>query len=176
MKIAHFLPVLLAAFPLSSLAENPGGNYGPSTGMKEFTIVGTGSNDNDFDHGTWGLAASYGWYASDNLEWVIRQSINYSDLPGDNAASASTRIGADYHFNMGKLRPFIGANIGAIYGDAVNNTGIAGPEIGVKYYVKPETFLYAQMEYQFFFDSADDVNDNFDDGAFAHSVGIGFNF
>jgi hypothetical protein len=176
MKIAHLLPVLLTAFPFSTSAETQNGHYGPSAGMKEFTIAGTGSNDNDFDHGAWGLTASYGWFATDNLEWVIRQSFSYADLAGDNAGSGSTRIGADYHFNMGKLRPFIGANIGAIYGDAVNNTGIAGPELGLKYYVKPETFLYVQTEYQFFFDSADDVDENFDDGAYAHSVGVGFNF
>lgn len=176
MKVAYLVPVMLAAFPLSTLADSQSGNYGPSAGMKEFTLAGTGSNDKEFDQGSWGLAASYGWFASDNLEWVIRQSLNYSDLPGDNAGFGSTRVGLDYHFNMGKLRPFIGANIGAIYGDAVNNTGIAGPEVGLKYYVKPETFLYVQTEYQFFFDSADEVNDNFDDGAFAHSVGVGFNF
>ena len=176
MKIAYLVPAVLAALPLSAFAESSSDNFGPSAGSREFTLAGTGSNDKDFDHGSWGLAASYGWFTNKNWEWVIRQSVTYSDLPGDNASSGSTRLGADYHFDLGKWRPFIGANIGAIYGDAVNNTGIAGPELGVKYYVKPETFVFLQTEYQFFFDSADEVDDNFDDGAFAHSVGVGFNF
>lgn len=176
MKITYLTTIMLAALPLTAFSETDSGTYGPSAGDREVTVAGTGSNDNDFDHGSWGLSASYGWYATENWEWVIRQSLSYSDLPGDNAGSGSTRIGADYHFNMGNLRPFIGANIGAIYGDAVDNTGIAGPELGVKYYVKPETFVYLQTEYQFFFDSANEVDDNFDDGAFAHSVGVGFNF
>lgn len=176
MKIIHLVPVVLAALPLSIVAETRSDNFGPSAGSREFTLAGTGSNDKDFDHGSWGLGASLGWYTSENLEWVVRQSITYADLPGDNATSASTRVGVDYHFNLGNWRPFVGVNIGAIYGDAVDNTGIAGPELGVKYYVKPETFVYLQTEYQFFFESTDDLNDNFDDGAFAHSVGIGFNF
>lgn len=50
------------------------------------------------------------------------------------------------------------------------------PELGVKYYVKPDTFLYLQTEYQFFFEDADVIDDNFEDGAFVHMAGVGFNF
>ena len=36
--------------------------------------------------------------------------------------------------------------------------------------------LLLQTEYQYFFDNSDDVADNFDDGAFVHTVGLGFTF
>lgn len=174
MKNAYVLACALAALPLAVSAQT--GTYGPTAGAREFTLAGSGTNDKDFDHGSWGLSASYGQFITENWEWVVRQSLNYADTAADDDWILATRVGVDYHFNVGNWRPFIGANIGYIYGDGVDNTGIAGPELGVKYYVKPETFIYLQTEYQFFFESADDVNDNFDDGAFAHTVGIGFNF
>ncbi|MFA7386339.1 MAG: hypothetical protein WCZ87_01620 [Thiohalobacteraceae bacterium] len=174
MKNAHLLAVALAALPLAVSAQN--GTYGPTAGAREFTLAGSGTNDKDFDHGSWGLSASYGQYMTENLQWVLRQSVNYADTADHDDWVLATRAGLDYHFDLGNWRPFIGANIGYIYGDGVDNTGIAGPELGVKYYVKPETFLYLQTEYQFFFESADDINDNFDDGAFAHTVGVGLNF
>lgn len=176
MKTTNLAAAILLAIPVTAMSQTGAGTYGPSAGMQEFTMAGTGSNDNDFDHGSWGLAASYGKFIDDNLQWVIRQSVNYADTPGDNSGSASTRIGLDYNFDFGNWRPFIGINVGAVYGDAVENTGIAGPELGIKYYVKPETFIYAQTEYQFFFEDSDEIDDNFDDGAYAHSFGVGFNF
>lgn len=167
----------LSAVILSpAVADQHTMDYGPKAGSKEFTLAGTGASDKDFDTSTIGLAGSYGWYISDNLSWSIRQSLNYADVPGDNTWLGSTRLGVDYHFGQNRWRPFVGAHIGMTYGDDVDTTGIAGPEVGLKYYVKPETFLYAQAEYQFFFDSSDDVEDNFDDGSFVHTVGVGFNF
>jgi len=145
-------------------------------GGNEITIAGTGASDKNLDNSTWGLAGSYGWFVNNNWEVLLRQSVNFSDLPGDNSWSGSTRLGADYHWNLGKWRPFVGLNIGGIYGDGVNDSGIMGPDIGVKYYVKPDTFVFLQTEYQYFFDDSDDVTDNFSEGAFAHSVGVGFSF
>ena len=75
---------------------------------------------------------------------------------------------------MDRWQPFVGANIGYVYGDGVNDTGEAAPEAGVKYFVNSTTFIYGQIEYQFFFDSSDDVDDAFDDGQFVYSLGIGF--
>jgi hypothetical protein len=175
MKILHLVPIVLTALPLAAFSQSNTEGFGPSAGDREVTIAGTGSNDKNFDHGSWGLSASYGWFTSENWAWVLRQSFNYADLPGDNVWWGSTRIGGDYHFGTGRLRPFIGANIGMIYGD-VDDTGIVSPELGIKYYVKPETFVYLQTEYQFFFDDMDEIDDNFDDGAFVHAVGVGFNF
>lgn len=174
MKKINLVVTALLLSPLSAYTQP--GDYGPSAGAQELTLSGTGTNDDGFNNGSWGIAASYGKYLDDNLQWVLRQSVNYADTPGDNSGSASTRLGIDYNFDLGNWRPFVGINIGYIYGDAVENTGIASPEIGVKYYVKPETFLFVQTEYQYFFDDTDGLTDNFDNGAYAHSLGVGFNF
>ena len=168
----------LSAAVLSALMATPAfaADYGPVAGSREFTLAGTGASDNDLENNTIGLSGSYGWYLSPNTSFNLRQSWSYADVPGDNPWLASTRVGMDYHFGQARLRPFIGLNIGLVYGDDVDTTGIAGPELGLKYYAKPETFIYAQTEYQFFFEDTDDVDSNFDDGSFVHSVGIGFHF
>ena len=42
--------------------------------------------------------------------------------------------------------------------------------------MNPTTFLMGMAEYQVFFESSDDINNNFDDAAFVYTVGMGFNF
>jgi hypothetical protein len=152
--------------------------FGPRAGSQEVTLSGTGSNDRRFDNGNFGVTGSYGYFFTDGLEAGVRQSINWASVENaDDSFNGSTRLAVDYHFNAGgRLRPFIGANIGAIYGDGVADTGIIGPEIGLKYFVNSTTFVLLQTEYQYFFDNSDDVADNFDDGAFVHTVGLGFTF
>ena len=70
-------------------------------------------------------------------------------------------------------QPFIGAQLGYIYGDNTSDTWVAGPEAGVKYFINSTTFVVGAVEYQFFFDDSDDASDNFDDGQFIYSLGLG---
>lgn len=165
---------IFSLFSLSAVAQD--GQWQRNVGDREVTLAGTGASDKDFDHGNVGLAVSYGQYFTDRWLIGIRQGFNFADNPGDNTWNGSTRLSADYHFGEGQLKAFLGGRIGAVYGDDVNDTGIAGPAFGLKYYVKPETFLYAEAEYQFFFEDSDEIDDNFDDGSFVHSFGVGFNF
>lgn len=171
---ALVLIATMSALPVGAVMAE---QIGPRAGDNEFTLAGTGSNDKDFDNGSFGLSGSWGQYLTDTWSWSIRQGFNMSSVAGDETWNGSTRIGADYNFMPGeRLRPFIGANIGAIYGDNVNDTGIAGPEFGLKYYVKPQTFVFLQSEYQFQFEDANDIDSEFDDGSWAHTVGFGINY
>ena len=174
-KFIILMSALTALPTASALAQPP---VGPQAGDREITLSGTGSNDKGFDNGSFGISASYGQYITDTWEWAIRQGFNWSQIEdADDQWNGSTRVALDYNFMPGnRLRPFVGANIGAIYGDGVNETGIAGPEFGLKYYVKPETFVYLQTEYQFQFDDADEFDDRWDDGSWAHTIGFGVNF
>ncbi len=88
----------------------------------------------------------------------------------------STRVFYDYHFGTGKARPFIGASIGGVYGDRVDETFMAGPEVGFNYWVQDKTFITAMAEYQFLFKSGSDAQDRYDDGVFLYSIGVGFNY
>lgn len=176
LVIAALLVALTPAIAFAQDARQYRG--GAKAGDSEITLSGTGSNNNDFDTGNFGVSGSYGYYITDAFEVALRQSINWSGADNtDDTWSGSTRIAADYHFNTSsRFRPFIGANIGYIYGDNINNTGTIGPEIGFKYFVNDTTFILVQTEYQWFFDDSDDVTDSFDDGAFQHTVGLGFVF
>ncbi|OXY82472.1 OmpA family protein [Oceanimonas doudoroffii] len=179
------LAILLGAtlLPAYAMAHAHMGGHsaiGPSEGDREFSLSGTGSSSKDFDNSSFGISGDYGWYLSDRTLAGIRQSISYADVEGEDIGddfwNGSTRLFADYHFGHNAARPFVGASLGGIYGDGVKDTGIAGLEAGLKYYLLPTTFIQARAEYQFLFDSGDSAEDNFDDGAWAYTFGMGLNF
>ena len=159
-------PVALARAP------HDGQRHGPSTGDWEYMLGGSGSNDDDFDVGSGGLAASVGYFFDDSNELGVRQSVGFSDF-GDSAYNASTRVFFDHHFNGFQVVPLIGVNLGMVYGDTVEETFAAAPEVGVKWHVTDTAFVFGLAEYQFFFKDASGANEAFDDGSFVYSVGIG---
>lgn len=167
-----YVPLIsLSLFSAVSLAD------APMQGTREFSVSGAGSSDKEFDNNTFAMEASYGKYLSSAAAVGVRQSISVVDSQeGDTDWNGATRVFYDYHFRQQNMRPFVGAHIGYVYGDSVEESFIAGPEAGFKYYVLPSTFVVAQIEYQFLFEEANDANDRYDDGAFAYSVGMGFNF
>ena len=61
-----------------------------------------------------------------------------------------------------------------MYGDAVEDTWVAGPEGGLKLFVNDTTFILGQIAYDFFFEDSDDADDAFDDGRWVYTLGIGF--
>jgi hypothetical protein len=146
-------------------------------GDKAFTISGTGASDKDFDTNTFGTTAELGWFLTNEFELGLRQSVNVLSLENaDDRWSGATRGFADYHFGQGTVVPYLGANLGGVYGDNVQDTGAAGLEGGLKFYVKDKTFIALQAEYDWFFDNSDDIDNQFDDGAYFYTLGIGFNF
>ena len=171
------IAVISMTAPALALAQ---GTYGPNTGDREFSLSGTGSSDKDLDNSSIGLSADLGWYISDRTAWGFRQSASYVDVEGEGVSddfwNGSTRVYLDYHFGNGPARPFVGASLGGVYGDGVSDSGFAGAELGIKYYVLESTYILGRAEYQFFFESGDEAEDNFDDGAWAYTVGIGYNF
>ncbi len=170
--------LMMAAIPLAAAAQNirPLEYIGPQKGDWELTLGGSGNNNNDFDAGQFGINGSIGYFFTDFLEFSVRQGVNYYDVPGDNGWSGSTRGALDLHLNLKRFQPFVGGNIGGIYGKGVHDTGAAGLEAGLKYYVKPKTFLFAMGEYQWLFDKPELVDNNFGGGQFVYSLGVGFNF
>ena len=75
-----------------------------------------------------------GYFLTDKWQAGIRQSVNGIDTDGKgvdgngsgNRWAGSTRGYIDYNFLDGTYRPYIGANLGGIYGEEVSNTGSAG--------------------------------------------------
>jgi len=151
---------------------------GLDKGTWELTLSGSGASNQDVNAGSFGVQASIGYFPINQLEILGRQTISYVDTDnghtGGTAFSASSIFAIDYHFDLDRWQPFIGAAIGYNYGKDTTDTGVFGPEAGVKYFVKHDTFIYGLVQYQFFFDSANDLTSNFDDGSFVYGIGIGF--
>jgi hypothetical protein len=152
------------------------GGVGFDAGEWTLRLGGTGSSSNDFDFSSFSIEATVGHFFTDNLALELDQGFGFVDAPGGTDWFASTRIGPVYYFDLERWQPFLGGNIGAIYGDAVRNQFIAGLKGGVAYFVNTTTFVYGSLEYQFLFRSARGVSDNFDDGRFVYTLGVGFTF
>lgn len=147
-------------------------------GTREFTIGGSGSSNTDLDDSFGALDFSYGVFASPRTQWLLRQSVSYSNPDnGDNGWVASTRLAYDWHFaEDATTRPFLGVNAGRLYGNAVNDTWTAGLEGGAKFFMKPQTFVYALVSYDWLFDRGNQIDDRFDDGRLNWSLGVGYQF
>jgi len=161
----------------SSRAYHAADEFGARKGEWEFTLGGGGGTNKDFDNSLGGVNFSVGYFLSDTFEVSARQAINYSNGNSSGAEyNGSTFLAIDQHFCTGRFRPFVGLNIGGLYGDTTNDTWAAGIEGGVKFYVLPKTFVFALVNYAWTFNDSDNLADSFDDGALLWTVGVGFNY
>ena len=156
----------------------PTADFTAHAGDGEITIAGSGATNTDFDDSFGGLNLSFGKYTSETTLWALRQTINYSNpSDGGTSWSGSTRLAFDWHLaSRGKMRPFLGVNLGGVYGDRVRDTWAAGLEGGAKVYVQHKTFVFGMVEYGWYFRQGNDIDDAFDNGQFTYSVGVGYNF
>jgi hypothetical protein len=167
-KILLVTAAVLLTLPAVAMA-------GFQTGDYEFTLNGTGSSDNDFDNNDFSMQFGLGYFFSDMLAAVLRQDLGITVRDNDDDDwNGSTALGADVNFNFATVTPFLGATIGYLYGDDVDNSWFLSPEAGVKFFVNTTTYIQALVQYQWLFDDSDDIDNNFDDGRFVYGAGIGF--
>jgi hypothetical protein len=168
------------AFPQFAAAQNSDSDYGVEADTWELVLAGSGSNDNDFDTGGFSGLGQIGYFMSENLELIGRGQLDFAETdPGGSTTVATTVVGMDYHFEVGdaqRIVPFLGANVGGIYGDGVREQFIAAPEAGFKLFVTPRAFLLGLAQYQFLFEHSDDIDEGWDDGRFVYTIGFGFNW
>jgi hypothetical protein len=160
----YIVPVLaMLALPAMAQAQFEAGNWA-------LKLAGNGSNDQDFDGGAVGLAGDLGYFLSKEMEVGVRQGLTWSDATGGggSAWTGDTRIFLDYHFDMDRWQPYVGAFIGYLYGDVGEESWIAGPEVGVKYFVNSTTFIDVNGAYAF------NLEEGLDEGSFFYQLGIGF--
>jgi hypothetical protein len=142
----------------------------------EMFVAGSGASDSGFDNTSLSATLSIGYFFNDNLEAGVRQGITFVDTDAGGSDFAGSTAGfVDYHFDLDRWQPFIGAFIGYVYGDGVNDDGTYGPEGGVKYFVNSTTFIFVMCEYQFFFENdSNSAGEAFSDGQFVYTLGLGF--
>ncbi|WP_207063034.1 hypothetical protein [Motiliproteus sp. SC1-56] len=178
-KRVTFSLCLLGTLPLAAGAQQLTA-YGPVKGDRELSISGTGSSERNLDATSFGFTADLGWYVKDNVVIGARQSLNYADVEGESLDedfwNGATRGYYNHQFEFGSAKPFLGASLGYIYGDGVDESAFAGLEAGAKYYVLPKTYIIGRMEYQWFFERDSSADDAFKEGAWAYTLGLGYNF
>src|SRR5258706_9583562 len=142
----------------------------------ELTLGANAAHGPDVNGVTFAGNGAIGYFLTKELEVGVRQSVGYTDLTSGSGSTwdASTRVALDYHFDLGRWQPYIGGNIGYVYGDGVQDTWEAAPEAGVKFFVNATTFIQLGVEYQFFFDKNSDASQAFSDGQFLYGLNIGF--
>jgi len=111
-------------------------------------IAGSGVNDKDFRSGQASLDTTLGYMYNEQIELGLRNSLVWAD--GGSAHSATPRVFGDYHFDMGRCLPFVGANIGYQCSDlGSRTTGLPARKFGVKYFVNQTTFIQLLCSYEF---------------------------
>jgi hypothetical protein len=160
LRKLYLVPVLaLLALPALASAQFEAGNWA-------MELSGNGSNDQDFRTVDITANLSLGYFMTKELELGVRQGLIYAD--GGSNWAGNTAVFVDYHFDIDRWQPYVGANIGYAYGENVSDSWIAGPEIGVKYFVNSTTFIDLNAAYEF------NLEEGLDDGAFFYGLGIGF--
>jgi hypothetical protein len=164
--------LVLLAFPAMVMAQE---RYGFNPGDWEITLNGSGTSDEDFDDTQFAIEGSFAKFLTRGWQVGVRQGVGFVDR-GDDDWNGSTRLFTDYNFDLNRLQPFLGLNFGYLYGDGVNNSWIVGPEGGLKYFLLPDSFLFASMEYNITFDDASDISEAYDDGRIVYGLGLGIRF
>jgi hypothetical protein len=145
-------------------------------GPWELELGGSGANGPNFNGFSAAVDGSLGYFFSDAFELRLIQTGAYSDTAGV-GWNASTRAAADLNIplgDQGQIVPFVGLNIGYAYGHPFHDTWEAAPEAGIKFFCNGSTFIYAAVEYQFFFDQHSTTPGVFRNGEFLYGLGIGF--
>lgn len=159
-------------------------DFAPQTGQRELTFGGSGGSNRSLSDSFGGITASYGMFINERWQAFLRQSINYSNPNnGPRSYNGATKLGALYHFPTGfempvagAVVPVLGLNFGRQYGSNINDTWAAGIEGGLKAFVHPRTFVYVLVEYSWLFRNSREIDNNFSDGGYTWSTGVGFRF
>ena len=117
------------------------------------------------------MTGSVGYYV---LKWLpVRLNQSYITTFGSRVNDQhrfATTGSVDFQAPLGRFQPFLGGFGGYSYGD--QNSALAGPEGGIKYYVNESTFIQGLMQYGWLFDKTFD----WDNARAAYTVGLGWNF
>jgi hypothetical protein len=144
----------------------------------EVVLSGAGVSTTELDAGAAQVGLSVGYFLDEMFSLSVRQNLLYGDagVGTSEAWDGVTRVAADLHVPLGKFVPYLGANAGYVYGDSFTESFMAGPETGIKYFLKDDAFVQFGVEWQFFFDKGDSLTTAFDDGQLLYLLGFGLRF
>lgn len=153
--------------------------FGQVRGPWELQLGAGGVSEKSFRGFAGALNVSAGYFVLDNLELSLRQTLAYTDLGVPKTFIGATRFGVDYHFPLGERQqflPYLGVNIGYLYGDEAADLIEFAPEAGLKWFASSDVFLFLQLEYQSLVKSGADFTTAFSNGQWVITSGIGIRF
>ncbi len=158
LRKVYLIPALaLFLLPAIARAQFEQGNW-------ELTLAGQGSNDQDFRTYQASIQGSLGYFLTKEFELGVRQNISWAD--GGSTWGGQTRAVVDYHFDLDRLWPFVGASAGYSYGEEVTDDWIGGLEVGLKYFLNSTTFVQGIAGYDFA------LCEGIDNGGFVYSLAL----
>src|SRR5205823_7536190 len=123
-KLLYLVPVVaLLALPAMVHAQFEAGNW--TTEISGSGTAGTGGSFDTFDAS---IGGELGYLMTKEFEIGLRHQTTWSD--GGSFRGGAETIFADYHFDLDRWQPYVGANIGYQYGDQREDSWVAGPEAG----------------------------------------------
>lgn len=145
---------------------------GPVAGNWEAILIGAGDSttDDGFDNSDFRFAGSIGYYLTKNIPLSFRQGISYADVGDSSEINARSVFQAAYQWDLARWQPYLGVNLGGLYGAGVEDDGIVGPEGGIKYFVNESTFIFGSIAYEVV------ISECCNDGVVPYALGIGFDF
>jgi hypothetical protein len=178
MKTFSRTPIFVAV-SLAALVAAPVSYGFQEQGTNEVELSGGFTHVSDSDVGTVYADVAYGYFIAPRIDLGLRQTLTYNFVDeGSDTWIASTIPFINYNFETANpnLRPFLGAFVGAAYNND-DTTGIAGPAVGVKYFLTDSTAVVARYRYEWFFDDVTfkDATDT-SDGSHVFTVGLSYNW
>jgi hypothetical protein len=171
--IGRYLLAVVLGMGLSVLGASP--SYAqPSASDLEAEVAGGFFHADGSDTGALNLDASLGYFLTPGWQVGFRQALNYTFIDdGSDTWIATTAPFINYHFRFGNIVPFVGGFLGLAWNDR-DETGVIGPQGGVKLFLTPQTYLGLRYRYEWFFRSFERVGRGSDDGNHVFNLGFGF--
>jgi hypothetical protein len=157
------------------LVSAPTAYAGPVANDHEVELSGGLVHSEGTDTGNLNLDLSYGYYLSPGWQFGIRQALNYNFIEDQRDEwTATTSPFLAYHFRLSDtVLPHLGGFIGAVWNDR-DITGTIGPQVGVKFFFSPQTYVGLRYRYEWFWNKFERINNNSDDGNHVFNIGLGF--
>lgn len=132
----------------------------------------TSDTDNDEEGQQLGGDVSVSYSLAPNLSFRLGQAAFYTIDSEDEGWGGRSVAGLDLQgdYRFFGAQPYIGANVGYVYGKGLQDGLIVGPELGLKLDISERTFAYVKTAYDYNF------RNNIDDGTIYGGAGLGFRF
>lgn len=164
-----------AEAPATARAEEPARE---ARAAPRFTLaVGglLGHNHRETDDGSESHLAggdiTFGFAPVGPVSLRLNQALLYSFHADDDGIGGRSVAGLDLQVPYLPFSPYLGANVGGVYGEGFQQGFIVGPELGFKIGLGETMFLNAKASYDYQF-----RNPDWDDGITLLGVGLGWRF